>query len=367
MSPNPFEVPDLTTLASLLPAFEIDHLIAHNAMGAVYKARQVSLDRDVAIRVLPNELESDPLFRSTFEAEAKAMARLTHTSLIRVFDTGEADGLLYMIMEYVPGKSLLHSAQGIAIDPKQAIEIILAACSGLNHAHENGITHRDIRPANILLTPEAQPKIGGFGLIGCSDISAHSAYQAPEIIARLEEGHARTDIYAVGMILRELLTGTTAGTEEFQAAAIADRTLAGICHKATHEIPSERYQDTAAIIEDLNLWSPAATARTLNTSAVRRPHRPSLAKKPIKYGPKAKAPSQSWALVRNCAVIAILFCSIIFLWGKYQEKQETLSRLQQEQDSKHPTIRIIHLDSKPAAKSTSSQGLSSALASTRID
>jgi serine/threonine protein kinase len=365
MSPSQFEVPEIATVAALLPAFEIEHLIAQGEVAAIYKARQISLDRDVAIKILPRERGNDPLYRSSFEAEAKAMASLSHANLIRVFDSGEVDGLLYMVMEYVPGKSLHHSAHGKAIDPKQAVGIILAACEGLAHAHENGIIHRDIRQNNILLTPDAQPKIGDFGLVLRSAPTATSPYLAPEIASYPEHVNAQTDIYAIGMVLSELLTGTTAGTEEFETAIIPDTKLATICRKATHEEPTERYQDTASFSQELNLWNTAKPVRTLTTSLPPRSHHPSLAKKPTKY--VAKAPSESWALLRNCALIAALFCAIHLMWGLYQNKQENLAHLQQEQDSKHPTIRISYLDTESDADRTSSQGLGSALASTNID
>ena len=127
MSPIPFEAPSLELLCELLPAYEFEFLIAQGGMGAVYKARQRSLDRDVAIKILPRELGSDPLFRESFEAEAKAMARLSHHNLIRVYDYGDADGLLFTVMEYVHGSSLHHSAHGQKIDAQQAIEIVTAA------------------------------------------------------------------------------------------------------------------------------------------------------------------------------------------------------------------------------------------------
>ena len=176
MSTNLFELEEIASLADLFPAYKFDYMIARGNMGVVYKARQRSLDRDVAIKILPRELGDDPLFRSSFQAEAKAMARLTHPNLIRVYDFGDLEGLLYIVMEYVPGKSLYHSAHGKAIDAIQAVEIVIAACRGLAHAHENGIIHRDIKPANILLTPKCEPKIGDFGLARCSraDIDGHA-------------------------------------------------------------------------------------------------------------------------------------------------------------------------------------------------
>ena len=154
----------IEALGRLLPAYDFECLIAKGGMGAVYKAKQRSLGRDVAIKILPPEVGRDPLFRRSFETEARAMARLNHPNLIGVYDSGSVADMLYIVMEYVPGKSLYHSSYGKMVDPVQAVELIQGICAGLSHAHENGIIHSDIKPANVLLTPKAEPKIGEFGL-----------------------------------------------------------------------------------------------------------------------------------------------------------------------------------------------------------
>ncbi|MGJ8642531.1 MAG: serine/threonine-protein kinase [Luteolibacter sp.] len=359
MSPSQFEVPEI---AALLTAFEIEHLISTSEMGAIFKARQISLDRDVAIKVLST---NDPLIRSSFEAQAKAMASLTHTNLIRVFDSGKVNRLLYMVMEYVPGNSLRNSAHGKAIDPQQAAEIIIAACEGLAHAHENGIAHRNISPSSILLTSDAKPKIGDLGFNAYSDEAETSAYLAPEFASHPEQGNAPSDIFAIGMILRELLTGAPADTEEFQTTPIPDGKLATICRKATHEDPAERFQDITSLSDALNSWNCEKPFRKLATSRPPSYQRPSLAKKPAKY--VAKAPSLRCALLRNCAIIVALLCAIQLVWILYQNKQETLARLQMEQDSKHPTFRIVYLDTETATNHSSSGLSSTALAATGMD
>ena len=112
--------PSLEDLAPRFPAYEIEGLIAQGGMGAVYKARQISLDRAVAIKVLPRGAGDDSQFRAAFEAEARAMARLNHPNLVGVYDFGETDGMLFIIMEYVHGNSLHRSCVGKAIDPAQA-------------------------------------------------------------------------------------------------------------------------------------------------------------------------------------------------------------------------------------------------------
>jgi serine/threonine protein kinase len=122
----------------LLPAFEFEYLIAEGDSGSVFKARQRSLDRDVAIKFIPLVSVGD----RSCEASAKAMASLAHPNLIRVYDSREAGGFLYIVMEYVPRKWLGHSARGKAIEPRQASEIVIAACEGLAHAHASGVGSR---------------------------------------------------------------------------------------------------------------------------------------------------------------------------------------------------------------------------------
>ena len=182
------------------PELEIEGMIGRGGMGAVYKATQRSLDRAVAIKILPREFGADPEFRKSFETEAKAMARLNHPNLIGVYDFGDVDGMPYIVMEFVNGKSLYHSAWNKAIDPEQAVSIVKGICHGLGHAHENGVIHRDIKPANILLTPKAEPKIGDFGLARPTDAEGHGlvmgtpGYTAPEFLEHHERADRRADM-----------------------------------------------------------------------------------------------------------------------------------------------------------------------------
>ena len=358
MTATPLEPTDINSLAELLPAFEVERLIARGGMGAVYKARQRSLDRDVAIKILSRELGDDPLFRDSFQAEAKAMARLNHPNLVKVFDTGDLNGLLYIVMEYVPGKSLFHSAHGIAIDPKQAVEIVIGVCRGLAHAHEKGIIHRDIKPANILLTPQREPKIGDFGLARCtrSNIDGLAMgtpdYMAPELISQPEKGDPRSDVHAIGVVLRELLTGVPAGTANVSKAVVSDLTLAAICRKATHADPVLRYPDAASFALQLTQWMDSKTSKTAKTlvTPLRVPagHRPLPAKLPPRPASQVKSGRPvHWKLLKNCAIIAFLLCAIHLTLGVYQKRQESLYRQAAQQAAETP-IKSGKRYSKPA-------------------
>ena len=357
MSLNPFVIEKIDALADLFPAYEFDYLIAQGSMGVVYKARQRSLDRDVAIKILPRELGDDPHFRSSFEAEARAMARLTHPNLIRVYDSGDLEGLLYIVMEYVPGKSLYHSAHGKAIDAEQAVEIVIAVCRGLAHAHENGIIHRDIKPANILLTPKCEPKIGDFGLARCTraDIDGLAMgtpeYMAPEVLNEPVKGNPQSDVFAIGMVLRELLTGIPAGSGHGAGHGISDPKLASICRTATQADPELRYPDASSFAEQLTEWLTSKASQP--TVTVQQPpvQRPKLAvqraktaiqsPKSVIPGPKTaiqrpkttaiarKSPSRNWARMKSCASLTFVICSSYLSWNFYQSRQEAFVRHQQ--------------------------------------
>ena len=133
-------------------------------MGAVYQARQLKLDRLVAIKILPPEWGRDPAFAERFAREARALARLNHPQIVGVHDFGEAGGLYYLIMEFVDGVNLRQLLRAGQLQPRQALAIVPQVCDALQYAHEEGIVHRDIKPENILLDKRGRVKIADFGL-----------------------------------------------------------------------------------------------------------------------------------------------------------------------------------------------------------
>jgi serine/threonine protein kinase len=257
----PFEAPDPSRLAPLFPGFRIEFLIATGGMGAVYKAVQISLDRPVAIKILPREFGRDQEFRRSFETEAKTMARLNHPNLIAVYDFGEADGMLFIIMEFVPGKTLFHSAHNKAVAQEEAARIVVGACDALAHAHEHGILHRDIKPGNILLDQQARPKIGDFGLarpIGAAvrdgeTIFGTPHYTAPEVLKFPDKVDARADIFSIGVVFHELLTGRLPADDPRPASAIigCDPKFDAIIRRATHPSADLRYASAAELAKEI--------------------------------------------------------------------------------------------------------------------
>lgn len=314
MTPTLLSPSDLESVATLLPAFEFECLVAQGDSCSIFKARHRSLDRDVAIKIIPRGSGVD----HSNQTGAKVMACLNHPNLIRVYDSGEAGDFFYMVMEFVPGKSLEHSAKGKAIEHKQASEIIIAACEGLAHAHANGVIHGDIKPSDILLTPRCEPKIGNFG-------------NSPS-----DDGNIATqeDVLALGLILRELLTGVSRDSSNAAHAIVPDMKLAMICRKATHPDPERRYPDASSLGEALARAimpvTPAAPVRKTQASPLQKPK--ALLEVSDGYN--------SSVFFGKCAVIAFLLFSICGVWSFSQAKQERIGRLQQAEDAK-PKILIV--------------------------
>jgi serine/threonine protein kinase len=311
-----FLAPEIEHLAPLFPGYEIETLIATGGMGAVYRAVQKSLDRAVAIKILPREFSNDAAFCEGFEAEAKAMARLNHPNLIGVYDFGEIDGMLYIIMEYVPGKSLFHSAHGIAIDPGEVIRLVTGICNGLAHAHENGILHRDIKPSNILLDLNAQPKIGDFGLARPierkiqegEEIFGTPHYTAPEVVNSPQSVGYRADIFSVGVMLHELLTGRLPADDRRPASAIVhcDPRFDAIIRRCTNVLPEARYSSAAEIAKELSAIAGSTGPRVLRTAAVGTPARPVPGRSMTVAKPKSSSAAPVIVMLLAAVVIAAL-------------------------------------------------------------
>ena len=257
----PFEAPDPARLAPLFPGYAIECLIATGGMGAVYMAVQNSLERRVAIKILPREFGRDQEYRSNFVSEAKTMARLNHPNLIGVYDFGEVDGMLFIVMEFVPGQTLFHSAHGVAIAADEAARIVTGVCQALAHAHEHGVLHRDIKPSNILLDRQARPKIGDFGLARPIGVALKAGevifgtphYTAPEVIHAPAAVDARADIFSVGVVLHELLTGRLPADDPRPPSLISgcDFRFDAIIRRATDPTPALRYASAADMARDI--------------------------------------------------------------------------------------------------------------------
>ena len=218
--PGKFMPPRPDELAGQFPHLEIIELLGQGGMGAVYKARQKQLDRLVALKILPPEVEQQAAFAERFTREARSLARLNHPHIVTVFDFGHtAEGLYFFVMEFVEGTDLRHVIQSAKLLPKEALAIVPQICEALQFAHDEGIVHRDIKPENILLDKRGRVKIADFGLAKLLDSPATvytltqagqrmgtPHYMAPEQIEHPDQVDHRADIFSLGVVFYEMLT-----------------------------------------------------------------------------------------------------------------------------------------------------------------
>ena len=228
------------------PQFEILEFLGRGGMGVVYKARQIALDRMVAIKVLPGERQGDVDFARRFEREAKILAQMNHPNIVTIFDFGEADGLYYIVMEYVDGVNLRDLLQDGKMDPRQALAVVPPVCEALEYAHEKGVVHRDIKPENLLLDREGRVKIADFGIASLLGASAEKSGTPPYMAPEQEQGAVdrRVDIYALGAVLYEMLTGERPGKpiEPPSKKILVDVRLDEVVLRALDKEPERRYK-----------------------------------------------------------------------------------------------------------------------------
>src|SRR3954469_20739436 len=274
-----------------IPGYEVQGELGRGGMGVVYRAWHLRLDRPVALKMLLVGPFARPKERERFLREAQALAALEHPNIVQVYEFGDLDGLPYFTMEYVRGGSLALKLSGTPLPTREAAALSATLAEAVQAAHQGGIIHRDLKPANVLLTAAGTPKIGDFGLARRLDGGAGAtrtgtalgtpSYMAPEQ-ARGERGAAEppVDIYALGAILYELLTGRppfrAGSVEETMRQILSEepvapsrlnasvpRDLETICLKCLHKEPHLRYVSAAALAEDLHhfLRGEAITAR----------------------------------------------------------------------------------------------------------
>ena len=212
--------PSPAEIASLFPQLEILECLGRGGMGVVYKARQPRLNRLVALKILARDKEQDGQFAERFTREAQTLARLNHPNIVTVHDFGEAGGHCYLVMEFVDGLNLRQLLLTRKMPPDQALTIVPKICEALQYAHEQGIVHRDIKPENILLDKQGRVKIADFGiakmlgveaghqaLTGAKDVVGTPHYMAPEQLEKPLTVDHRADIYSLGVVFYEMLTG----------------------------------------------------------------------------------------------------------------------------------------------------------------
>lgn len=264
-----WQPPTAAELAEMLPQYQVECLLGRGGMGAVYKGRQTQLDRLVAIKILPPDLDGGGHdFTSRFKLEARSMARLKHPSIITVYDFGQtAEGLLYFVMEFVEGMDVqaMISQEG-RLRSADAIAIAAHVCEALHYAHSNGIIHRDIKPANVIVGHDGHVRVADFGLVKVMNAAQTSHltmsgsvmgtpnYLAPESLTLGMSVDHRVDIYAVGVMLYHMLTGNVPrGMFELPSQKVPglDPRLDNIIAHAMQEDRDQRYQSAEDLRSDL--------------------------------------------------------------------------------------------------------------------
>jgi tetratricopeptide (TPR) repeat protein/tRNA A-37 threonylcarbamoyl transferase component Bud32 len=279
--------------------YEIIGELGRGGMGMVYKARQVRLNRIVALKMIRAGIHADPMDLLRFQREAEAVAQLRHPNIVQIFEVGERNGMPFFSLEFVEGGSLQQKLDGKPRPPRETAGLIAVLARAMDFAHKQGIIHRDLKPANILLTADGTPKITDFGLAkkldetdtgqtGTGAILGTPTYMAPE----QAKGKNRligppADIYALGAILYDLLTGRP----PFKGETIMDtlmmvqnvepvpptriqpklpRDLETICLKCLQKEPAQRYGTALELSEDLESFLNDRPIKARKVSAAER-------------------------------------------------------------------------------------------------
>lgn len=270
--------------------YRLGRLLGRGGMAVVFEARDELLDRPVAVKMLRPDMAADREIRSRFEVEARSAARLHHPNVVLVFDTGEDEGEPYLVMERLPGESLADRMALGPVDPEWLRAVAGDVLAALGAAHDVGLVHRDVKPANVLLTAEGQAKVADFGIAKSAEavrggdptstglLLGTPAYLAPERIHG-EQATARSDLYSLGVVLYEALTGVkpfvgdtalavataivtspTPSLEPAGAGARLDPQMIAAVERAMAKDPAQRPATAAEMAADLGLGVAALTA-----------------------------------------------------------------------------------------------------------
>jgi tetratricopeptide (TPR) repeat protein len=321
-----------------IPGYDVEMVIGQGGMGVVFRARHLRLGRSVALKMLLAGSYAGPQERARFRREAEAVAVLRHPNVVQVYDVGDADGRPYFTMEFMEGGSLAQKLAGVPQPAREAAQLLATLADAVEAAHQSGVIHRDLKPGNVLLTADGTPKISDFGLARRRDNDGGltrtgaplgtPSYMAPEQAAgQVHAVGPATDVYALGAILYELLTGrppfrAETGAETVQQVIYQDpapparlnarvpRELETICLKCLHKDPERRYLSAAALADDLNRFRDGRPIRA-------RP--PSLVGRLWRWGRRNPAAA---ALI----VAALAFVGLVVGGGFWFERQRTERR-----------------------------------------
>ena len=286
-----FDPPSAEELAQYFPQIEIVDVIGQGGMGAVYHARQSKLDRPVALKIIRPESAADPSFAERFAREARTLARLNHPNIVSIHDFGEFQAGYYFVMEFVDGANLRQILDMGRMELSQALSIVRQICDALQYAHDEGVIHRDIKPENILVDQQGRVKIADFGLArlassfaeknsenyysltGTHQIMGTPRYMAPEQIESSRGVDHRADIYSLGVVFYEMLTGEVpmgSFDPPSRKQQLSGR-LDDVVLRAMAREPDRRYQQASNLLTDLDSIPDVAESDMFRASASVRP------------------------------------------------------------------------------------------------
>jgi serine/threonine protein kinase/capsular polysaccharide biosynthesis protein len=337
--------PTPAEIAPHFPSFDILECLGRGGMGVVYKARQKSLNRLVALKILAPEREKDAAFAQRFTVEAETLAKLNHPGIVTIYDFGQTNGLFYLVMEFVDGVTLRRLLEAGRMSPREALAIVPQICDALQYAHDQGIVHRDIKPENILLDRRGRLKVADFGLaklvggtaqpltpsLSPSDgergagrpgegrtpaltdagkVMGTPTYMAPEQAEQPAAVDHRADIYALGVVFYQMLTGELPGKplQPPSQKVHIDVRLDEVVMQALEKEPQRRYQQASQVKTALE---------TIAATPAPQPSEPvveSAAPKPAESGVLGK---RGWIFVFLAGIVTVLFleCAVLAFQG----------------------------------------------------
>jgi serine/threonine protein kinase len=376
-----------------LGQYRIEGFLGQGGMGVVYRARDLKLQRPVALKLLPADLTADQERRKRFMLEARAAARISHPAIAQIYDVDEQDGTIFIAMELVEGKTIRTLIENRELDLLGAIDVALQVAGGLSKAHEAGILHRDIKPANVIQTPDGHVKILDFGLAklfnlesstatlaGGGDSSAAPAqtqvgllkgtpsYMSPEQV-KGERLDARSDIFSLGLLLFEMTTGEVpfarpTAVETMHAIAFAETPslnlirpnlplgLRQIVAKCLQKRSEDRYPDARALVEDLRVLRRETESGLVRKLSLKDHLDETLDRlrhlKPAEYAWLAGAmlvlASLIYILSAKAGSLPQLFTLAIAVWllyRKVRDQPRKMSELFARKVAKIPEVRLI--------------------------
>lgn len=315
--------------------YRIIEKLGQGGMATVYKAYHAALDRYVAVKVMHPAFKEDPGFAERFRREARIVAKLDHPHIVPVYDFSEHEGTPYLVMRYIEGKTLKARLQEGPLSNEEILHIIKLAAEALSYAHREGVLHRDIKPSNIILTPGGGVFLTDFGLAriaqnGESTLSQDMMVGTPQYIspeqAMGEELDARTDIYSLGVVLFEMVTGRVPFTSDTPYSIIHDHIYSPL------PLPSKINPEVSSEVERVILKAMAKDkedryqdATELAAALEKALAEPSPAGEEKPPPPPQARPRRWWMWVLLASGVALMLCLCLFaLLAGLRKRQETI-------------------------------------------